>query len=175
MNDRERRFVAEYAVDCNAQAAARRAGLRTTNISSYLLHHKEVAAAVAKVEAERSARRRVTADRILEEYARIAFADMRDFVDWGPDSVTLRDKAKLSEWEGGAVARVEPPGNGKLGSIRLHDKHAALEALVRHTGLFDSYRALSRRDERRTGRDARNVLVERLKRLARGETEPPKS
>lgn len=81
----------------------------------------------------------------------------------------------MSEWEGGAVARVEPPGNGKPGSIRLHDKHAALEALVRHTGLFDSYRALSRRDKRRTGRDARNVLVERLKRLARGETEPPKS
>ncbi|HKR20831.1 MAG TPA: terminase small subunit [Stellaceae bacterium] len=172
MNDRQRRFVAEYAVDCNAQAAARRAGYRARNIAGYLLRHKEIAAAIAKAEAERSTRRRVTADRILEEYSRIAFADMRDFVDWGPDSVTLRDKAKLSEWEGGAVARVEPPGNGKPGRIQLHDKHAALEALVRHTGLFDPHRAMGPRDYRQAGRNARTILLDRLKRLKKTDVAP---
>ena len=165
MNDRQRRFVAEYALDCNGQAAARRAGYRTKNIASDLLCHKEIAAAIAKAEAERSARRRATADRVVEEYSRIAFADMRSFLDWGPDHLKLRPTKDLSEWEGGAIAMIEPRGNGKPGRLRLHDKHAALEILARHTGLFDPIRAMGPRDFRQARRDASAILLERLKRL----------
>lgn len=174
MNDRQRRFVAEYALDCNAQAAARRVGYRARNIAFYLLRHTEVAAAIAKAETERSARRRATADRVVEEYSRIAFADMRSFLDWGPDHLKLRPTKDLSEWEGGAIAMIEPRGNGKPGRLRLHDKHAALEMLARHTGLFDPNRAVGPRDHRRANRDARAILVERLTRLA-NEDEPKSS
>ncbi|HEV2263746.1 MAG TPA: terminase small subunit [Stellaceae bacterium] len=175
MNERERRFVAEYLVDCSASAAAQRAGYGGKYVkqnASALLRRHDIAAAVAKAEAERAESRRVTSDRILSEYARIAFADMRDFVDWGPDRFELRDRNLLSDWQGGAVARVDPPGNGKPGRVRLHDKHAALEFLARHTGLLGQR---GPQDDRHANRDARTVLVERLKRLARGETEPPKS
>lgn len=174
MNDRQRRFVAEYALDCNARAAARRAGYRATNIADYLLRHKEIAAAIATAEAERSARRRVTADRVVEEYSRIAFADMRSFLDWGPDHLKLRRKQDLSEWEGGAIAMIEPRGNGKPGRLRLHDKHAALEMLARHTGLFPATRAMGPTDSRRAAVDTRAILVERLNRLAR-ESDPQNS
>lgn len=167
MNERERCFVAEYLVDLNASAAARRAGYggrRYPWHAQRLLRRPDIAAAVAKGEAERAENRRITADRVATEYAKIAFADMRDFVDWGPHRFELRTPA--SDWQGGAVAHVEPPTNGKSASIRLHDKHAALDVLARHTGLLGPSRALrSPTDYRQAGRDARAILLERLARL----------
>ena len=180
MDERERRFVAEYLVDCSAGAAATRAGYGSKYVrqnAHQLVRRHDIAAAIAKAEAERAENRRVTADRILSEYARIAFADMRDFLDWGPDRFELRDRNLLSDWQGGAIARVDPPSNGKPGRVRLHDKHAALEFLARHTGLLGlggSQRGPYESNRRAYG-DARTVLVERLKRLARGEPEPQKS
>jgi hypothetical protein len=77
----------------------------------------------------------------------------------------LRDRDLLSDWEGGAVAHVEPPTNGEPGRIRLHDKHAALEVLARHTGLLGSGRGTRPTDHRPANRDARAILLERLSRL----------
>jgi len=168
MNDQERRFVAEYLVDLNASAAAKRAGYggkRYAWRAHKLVRRHDIAAAIAKGEAERAENRRVTADRVLAEFARIGFADMRTFVDWGPNRFALRDRDLLSDWEGGAVAHVEPPTNGKPGRIRLHDKHAALEVLARHTGLLGSGRGTRPTDHRPANRDARAILLERLARL----------
>ena len=166
MNRRHRRFVAEYLLGFNARKAARSAGYRSPNSGSRLLRRREVAAAIAEAEAEHAAKRHVTADRVLDEYARIAFADMRAFVDWGPKGVMLRDNKTLSEWEAGAIAAVEPPrGNGKTGRLKLYDKQAALETLARHTGVLDSRRPARPADFRQAGRDARAILLERLARL----------
>lgn len=177
MNERERRFVAEYLVDCNASEAAKRVGYggkRYRTNAGDLSRRPDIAAAIAKAEAERAESRRVTADRVLSEYARIAFADMRDFLDWGPNRFELRDRNLLSDWQGGAIARVDPPGNGKPGRVRLHDKHAALEFLARHTGLLDSGggQRSPHQDHRRANRDARAILLERLKRLKKN-GDPP--
>lgn len=173
MNERQRRFASEYVVDVNAKAAAARAGYSGKHAGRHgqrLLRHREVAAEIARLQAERRARRQVTADRVLEEIARIAFADMRNFADWGPDGVTLREKGKLSEEDAAAIARVDPPrGNGKTGRLRLYDKHAALEALARHTGLFHPRRAMGPLDQRRAGEEARAMLLERLARLRKAD------
>ncbi|MDE2166534.1 MAG: terminase small subunit [Alphaproteobacteria bacterium] len=167
MNQRERRFVAEYLIDGNASAAATRAGYGGPHYPLYahrLVRRHDIAAAIAKGEAARADNRRATADRVLLEFSKIGFADMRDFVDWGPNHFELRRPA--SDWQGGAVAQVVPPTNGKPGSIRLHDKHAALEILARHTGLLGTGRAhRGPTDYRQAGRDARAILLERLARL----------
>lgn len=168
MNERERRFVAEYLADLNASAAAKRAGYGGKRYAWHahkLVRRHDIAAAIAKGEAERAESRRITADRVLAEFARIGFADMRDFVDWGPERFALRDDKLLSEWQGGAIARVEPPTNGKPASIRLHDKHAALDVLARHTGLLGSGRGTRPTDHRPANRDARAILLQRLARL----------
>ena len=176
MNERERRFVAEYLAGFDAAAASRSAGYRGQNTGIRLLRRPVVAEAIAKAEAERAAQRHVTADRVLDEYARIAFADLRAFIDWGPAHVKLRDNRKLTEWEVGAIATVESPrGNGKVGRLKLYDKQAALEVLARHTGLLGPSRTTRPTDHRQANRDARAVLVERLKRLARGDDEPQES
>jgi phage terminase small subunit len=154
LTPREQRFLEEYAIDFNPTEAALRSG-------------STLAAAAQGLVVARQQQRRVTADRVIEEYARIAFADLRDFLDWGPNGVTLRAKEHLSDWQAGAIADIEPPGaNGKGARLRLHDKKAALDALARHLGLF---RPTDQPAEGPTidGRDPREVLRERLLRLAK--------
>ena len=168
---REQRFLAEYPVDLDPKAAAIRAGYPTGQaqaIATRLLSKPAIAAAIERMLTARQQQRRVTADRVIEEYARIAFADLRHFLDWGPKGVSLRAKESLDDWQTGAIAAIEPPGaNGKGARLRLHDKKAALDALARHFGLF-SPQARSASDEPTIdGRDPREVLRERLLRLVK--------
>jgi len=169
LTPREQRFLEEYAIDLDPTAAALRCGAteaKAQAVGASLLRKPAVAAAVQRLRAARQQQRRVTADRVVEEYARIAFADLRDFFDWGPKGVTLRAKEELTEWQASAIADIEPSGpNGKGPRLRLHDKKAALDALARHLGLF---RPRDQPGEEPTleGRDPRAVLRERLLRLA---------
>lgn len=170
LTPREQRFLEEYAIDFDPTEAALRSGATSAKaqaIGAGLLRKPAVAAAAQRLVAARQQQRRVTADRVIEEYARIAFADPRDFFDWGPKGVTLRAKEHLTDWQAGAIADIEPPGaNGKGARLRLHDKKAALDALARHLGLF---RPQDKPAEEPAveGRDPREVLRERLLRLAK--------
>jgi len=169
---RQQRFVAEYPVDLDAKAAAIRAGYvpgKAQATGAALLRMPAIAEAIEKALAMRKDQTRVTADRVIEEYARIAFADIRHFLDWGPNGeVTLRPRETLSEWDAGAIADIEPPGgNGKGARLKLHDKKAALDALARHLGLFDPRARAASADLAIDGKDPRDVLRERLLRLVK--------
>lgn len=171
LTPREQRFVAEYTTDLDARAAAIRAGYpqdQARNMGADLLRRPAIAAAVQATLRARREQVRVTADRVIEEYARIAFADLRHFLDWGPNGVSLRPKEALSAWDAGAIAEIELPGpNGKAARLRLHDKKAALDALARHLGLFDSLARTASSDLAIDGKDPREVLRERLLRLVK--------
>jgi phage terminase small subunit len=172
LTPRQRRFAAEYPVDLNAKEAAVRAGYtpgKAQAMAARLLRHPAIAAAMEPALAARKEETRVTADRVIEGYARIAFADIRHFLDWGSDGdVTLRPKESLSDWDAGAIADIEPPGsNGKAARLRLHDKKAALDALARHLGLFDQKARAVPSDLAIDGKDPREVLRERLLRLVK--------
>jgi phage terminase small subunit len=149
MNDRQRLFVKEYLADPNAAEAARRAGYTLRNaraVASRLLRKPEIAALVAKGTEQRAEKKRVTADRVIEELGRMAFADIRNFIDWGPEGVKLRDKSALDSDDAAAIADVEAKGaNGQIGRLKLYDKLAALNALARHLGMIGGRTALGRR------------------------------
>src|SRR5258708_9163697 len=83
--------------------------------------------------AERGRRPLVAADRVLKEIARIAFADIRRYLAEGPDGITVRPLAQLSDDDAAAVAEIRGAGqtSGPRGG-KLHDKRAALELLARH-------------------------------------------
>jgi phage terminase small subunit len=171
MNDRHRLFVKEYLADPNAAAAARRAGYTLRNakaIASRLLQRPDIAAAVAKATEQRTEKKRVTADRVIEELGRMAFADIRNFIDWGPEGVKLRDKAALDSDDAAAIADVEGKGsNGKIGRLKLYDKLAALNALARHLGMIGGRTALGPADDSADRRAANAELRERLMRIVR--------
>uniref|UniRef100_I2PXJ5 Phage terminase, small subunit n=1 Tax=Desulfovibrio sp. U5L TaxID=596152 RepID=I2PXJ5_9BACT len=139
LTDRQRRFVEEYLVDLNPGAAAIRAGYGEKSagaVGRRLRNLPPVRAAVEAAMARRGQRLRITQDRVVAELARIAFADIRDFVAWDEAGVTLRASRELGPEQTACVAEiVESAGKtGKGLRIKLHGKTQALAALSRHLG-----------------------------------------
>jgi phage terminase small subunit len=99
-----------------------------------------VRAAVDAGRAEKLARNALTADQVLEEYRRVAFADMRKFFDANGNLIPIRD---LGDDEAACLAGLEViVKNAKAGGhtdevhkFKLWDKMRALEALAKHFGL----------------------------------------
>lgn len=152
LNPKQRRFVEEYLVDFNgkrAYEAAYGTGGTSAEVSaSRLLSSVKVRDAVQQGMARQVAAARVTQDRVLAELARVAYADMRDFAEWGPEGVTLKPSAQLSEDAALAVAEVsqrETKG-GRQVTFKLHDKLGALIQLGRHLGMFTDKAELSTKD-----------------------------
>jgi phage terminase small subunit len=141
MTPKQKRFVAEYLVDLNASAAARRAGY-SPGYACDLVHKPEVAAAIAKAQAARAERTGVTADKVVTELAKVAFGDPRRLFSWGPDGVILRDSAELSEAEAALVSEVSETRTAAGGSrrVKLRCKLTALTALGKHLGVFGNGR-----------------------------------
>jgi phage terminase small subunit len=146
---RQRRFVEEYLIDLNATQAAIRAGYSEKNafkIGARLVQKcTAVKDAIDAALAERSSRTAVTADRVVKELARVAFADPRAVFSWGPDGVLLRDSDELTDDEAAIVAEVSETRSETGGSIKgkLCDKIKALELLGRHLGMFTDKMAVN--------------------------------
>jgi phage terminase small subunit len=141
---RRQAFVREYLVDMNASAAYVRAGYRARSArvacasAARLLACASIRAAIDQALAERAARTQVKADRALLELARVAFSDMGEFAEWGPDGVTLNASKVLHPDARPVVAEVSHK-RGKYGPavhIKLHAKVPALVQLGKHLGLF---------------------------------------
>ena len=136
LSTKQKLFVEAYLQTLNATEAARRAGYSDANASSLrILHNPLVWSEVEARMAERRAHNPHLEQRILEELCRIAFADPRELMRWGPDGVELRPSEVLSPE---AAAQVSEVAEGRGGVIRLkkHDKLKALELLGRHLGMF---------------------------------------
>lgn len=145
LNAKKRLFIAEYLVDLNAGAAAKRAGYGKTQRSSevygsrLLLDDYEVAKAVAEAIEARAARTRITADRVLKELARIAFADLRSLVTWGPNGITIRDSDGLTDDDAATASEVTETTTGKQTTVKVKqiDKLPALRLIMQHLGMLD--------------------------------------
>lgn len=112
----------------------------------------------------------VSADRVLIELARIAFADIRNYASWGPRGLTLRPAAEISEDAAAAIAEVARTGRSPR--IKLHDKKAALAALARHLGLFEPRTAGDPKARVAEAARLRELVMTRIAALA---DPPPKS
>lgn len=141
MNARQRRFVEEYLKDLNGSEAARRAGYSAVSAhvhSNRLMRDPAIKAAIDAELGKRSKRTQITADRVLIELARIAFANIADFATFDADHVTLTDSATLGRHRLAAVAEVTQTTtrDGVNVKIKMHDKLAALEKIGRHLGMW---------------------------------------
>ncbi len=139
LTDRQRLFVEHYLVDGNAAAAAIRAGYSPTraNCAGHRLKNlPQVREAIAAAQAERLRQVGLSRERVLEELARIAFADIRDFLTWDDDGVRLRPMDALTAEQAACVAEIVESGgkSGKGLRVKLHGKLAALAALARLLG-----------------------------------------
>lgn len=142
LTPKQQRFVEEYLVDLNGSAAYRRAGYKAKNDrvsrteAARLLANPSVAAAIAAGQAARAQRVGVTMDDVVRELKRIAFADPRKVMTWGPQGVTLIDSQTLDADAAACVAEASQTMSEGGGSIRLKlcSKLDALDKLARHLG-----------------------------------------
>lgn len=134
---RQWRFIQEYLIDLHVTKAAIRAGYSPHTAmqqGSYLLRKVNIWDAVEQLQEERAARYEITAERVLLELKRVAFADVRNVVKFGPTGVDLRSSKSLGDDEAAAVAEVSETITQHGGSkkVKMHNKIDALKTLLEH-------------------------------------------
>jgi len=151
---KQRRFIEEYMIDKNATQAAIRAGYSKKTAyrtGADNLMKPQIAAAIQVKLDELSKKTQITAERVLKEYAKIAFADIKDFTEFrtaktvvGHDEETgeliidykqIVDVKPSDQVDGTLINEISLSRDGTL-KVKLHDKVKALEALAKHLNLF---------------------------------------
>lgn len=142
LSPRHARFVALYLEDFNATQAYLRAGYSPRGAQANacrLLRRPEIEAAVAEGQRRLAASLAIGAERVAREYARIAFANVDDFISVDADGAVRIDLAKADRGKrAGLVDLVVSDGTEtrprqvriKLGKLR------ALDALTKRLDLF---------------------------------------
>lgn len=150
MTEAQKRFCDEYLIDLNATRAYKVAYpscrkdetacvngsrlLRNAKVKEYILIHQK----------KREERTQVTQDRVIQELAKIAFADIRELYD---NNGNLKNVKSLENDVAGAISQLETfeeyEGRGEdrehIGDtkkVKLLDKTKALELLGKHLGIF---------------------------------------
>jgi len=146
---KQQRFVEEYLVDLNATQAAIRSGYSAKNadkIGSELLGKTRVAEAVAEAQEKRSQRTGITQDRVLNELAKLAFANSLDYMVVGEDGLAYTDLSKLTRDQAAAIqefiveeyaeGRGEDKVDVKRVKLKFYDKGRSLVDIGKHLGMF---------------------------------------
>jgi phage terminase small subunit len=160
MRARERRFVAELLRGGTPAEAASRAGYAAASArdaARRLLAKPVVRYAVERGRTQVERRTGVTRERVLEELARIAFANLGRVGDWDGERLTLASLGELGAAEAAAISTLTIyRSKGKPAvAVRFHAKAQAIAALARYFGLNDGPKA-----PQKSGRER---LMERLK------------
>ena len=191
LNDKQARFVEEYPIDLNATQAAIRAGYSAKTAYSQgqrLLKHVEVSQAISDALSQRSQRTEITQDRVLQELAKIGFADTRKLLRWTgnlpqmneeaaeesgeveisvANFVQLFDSDELDDDIAACISEISQTKDGAL-KVKLHDKQAALVSIGRHLGMFtDKVEHSGKVELERLPIDVLNERIARYERTAR--------
>jgi len=132
---KQRRFVYEYQIDGIGKDAAIRAGYSPAGAAvaaCRMLDNPTIKAMIEAGERKRLKRLEISADRIKQELAAVAFANMGDFVEFGPKAVKLKLSAEMAREDLAAISEVyQKTGKITERGIRLHGKVPALELLAK--------------------------------------------
>lgn len=149
-DQKHQEFARQYILDFKPTAAYRRCNFKTgeakqsdSTAASKLLATQAVQGYIQAFSEQRVSRLEVKTERIIEEQARIAFADIRNYFEWTHGEIRLKDSAMLDENASRAIERLEvteyetPSGaTTRRIKVKLHSKAAALDALAKHLGMY---------------------------------------
>lgn len=155
MTKKQKRFVEEYLIDLNATQAAIRAGYSpdtARQIGNENLSKLDISDAIAKAMAERSRRTGISQDRVLQELAKIGFANITDIVDL--ETVKILSDAKEADLACIQSVKIKPGEWGTEREIKMYDKRAALVDIGRHLGMFKDKVEVSGLEQEQTKLDA---------------------
>ena len=148
LSAKQRAFVIEYLVDLNGTQAAVRAGyapgknFKAAGVAATrLLANDRIQAAIQEQRQATEKRTHITADRVLQEYARVAFFDPKNI--FGEDGKPL-PLVDIDEDTRRAVCGLDvvfvgnaETGVGEIQKIKIASKLAALDALSKHLGIYE--------------------------------------
>lgn len=137
LTEQQAKFARAYVRLGVAEQAALEAGYAPDTArkqASRILEMPQVKAEVERLQALATERAVVSAAEVLQELALVGFADLSEFVEWGPDGVRIKDSEAIDPVRRRAIVEVS---ESKFGvKIKLADKIAALDRLGKHLGLF---------------------------------------
>lgn len=145
MSLKEVMFCYEYVLYFNGTESAIKAGYsaRSAGIKAFnLLKKVAIKSLINHLKLERMKRIEVSADRIVQELARIAFQDTADFVDYTGGEVSIKsfiamgDNTRIVKQIKTKESQPGFPHHGKVVELVLHDKMKALELLGKHCAVF---------------------------------------
>lgn len=189
LNDKQKQFCKEYLVDLNATQAAIRARYAEKTAYSQgqrLLKKVEAQEYIRELMQKREQRTEITADKVLEEYAKLGFSDVTDYLQVvterilvGHDKETgepisdisqfvlMKDTKDIPPEKLAAISEVKQHKDGSI-SFKLHDKRGALDSIARHLGMFAERVELTGKDGGpiQTAVDLSGLTIEELRNLA---------
>ena len=138
----EQLFVRSYMIDRNEIAALRRLGYvdqsreQLKRIAHRFLRIEEVQRAIEECARRMMDKLEITAERVNQQIACIAFTDVHDVVQFSDQGATILPSHL---WPKHARVSLKSVKNGQFGvNLEFHDKHKALDFLAKQTGLDSS-------------------------------------
>ncbi len=146
LTPKQEKFVQEYLLSGNATEAYRKAyatgKMKPTTINRNAkanLDNNKISTRIMQLRAAMAKRAEIDQDRLTQEYARIAFADFRQYFDEDGNIIPIKD---LSDDAAAVLAGVDVQMVG-IGDDTSHDKKfktwnklKALNDLAKHLGFF---------------------------------------
>jgi phage terminase small subunit len=152
ISERYLKLVDEYfANGFNKRAAMRACGYSEDSIGGYqhrLFNHPDILKEIDRRRQSLNRKTDITVERIEQEYAKIAFANLGDLLEIGDDGSAVLDLAGMTPEQRAAVSEYNvetyneraEDGEGvtpvKRYKVKFHDKKAALDALAKIRGMF---------------------------------------
>lgn len=145
LTERQKAFVKEYLVDLNGAKAARRAGYAvdtSRNEATRQLANVHVQAEIQKGMEKRGEKVDLTAERVVLELMKIAFADIKSVASWTANGVAFMPSDDLTDNISAAISEVSEKTVTTKGEtstnlkVKMHDKLKALDMLARHLGMM---------------------------------------
>jgi len=138
LTPKQQLFVLEYLIDLNATQAAIRAGFSKKTaewIGPQVLGKTHVAAAIQEAMNKRAARIEITGDKVLQELAKLSFANLQDFYN---KNGSFKEIHELPRDVAAALlsVKVNYTSECAIQEVKLHDKKGSLELLGRHLKLW---------------------------------------
>lgn len=149
MTEQRKRFVDKYFETLNATQSAIYAGyseLSAKSQASQLLCDPEIEAYLSDLRNTLAEKTGITQQRVLQEYAKIAFFDIREAFDVDGGLIHVK---QLDDNSAGAISSIksseewgeDDAGNkiivGTLKEVKVFDKIRALQDLGKHLGMFE--------------------------------------
>lgn len=154
LTEKQERFCREFVIDCNAKQAAIRAKYseKTAEVQgSVLLRNPKVSKRIAELQKIVSDKLDITKEKIVKEYAKLAFTNSEEIFDWklqevdilkadgsvGKETVARPFLKKYEDMGDNAKAAISEIRETNQGiAIKMHDKKAALDSLSKVLGFW---------------------------------------